>query len=406
MSARSSLDREIFQTFLASTFAVQESGMSKQSLSGLIEIHKAIAKDELPFDEILDLMAERARIVADATGIAIGLLTGNQLVYRAGSGSGAQYIGQHVTAVLSASARTSPRKEILRVDNAENDARIEAAICRGCDAKALLIIPFYNDHFMAGVLEVLFRDPHSFDVGEMRTYRMMAKLVEEAMAHDLLHRQKGELATRPANTQPAIEETPSLITGSWSDGNPTPGPSIAPVCNATATVPSAASSQCPDRQGTSTKFQLKHPSFLDSPWIFDATVLVIILGLAGWISLHQNEASTMERESITRASASGENVREESNNSVSKTASGTHQNNTSRPRFMRVQVGPNEVDYVAEDVTIRQFTTPVPLSRPTSVDERSDIGDDMTMHTNKYKAEVLPESGRGKSDAIHSAPRH
>jgi hypothetical protein len=390
---------------LASTFAVQESGMSKQSLSGLIEIHKAIAKDELPFEEILDLIAERARIVADATGIAIGLLTGNQLVYRAGSGSGAQFIGQQVTAVLSASARTSPRKEILRVDNAENDSRIEAAICRECDAKALLIIPFYNDHFMAGVLEVLFRDPHSFDVGEMRTYRMMAKLVEEAMARDLLHGQKGELATRPANTQPAIEETPSLITGSWRDGNPTPGPSVAPVCNATATVPSAVSSQCPpDRQGTSTKVQLKHPSFLDSPWIFDATVLVIILGLAGWISLHQHEAWTTERESITRTAPS--NVREESNNSVSNTPIGTHQNNVSRPRFMRVQVGPNEVDYVAEDVTIRQFTKPVPLSHPPSVDERSDIGDNVTVHTYKYKAEVLPESGRGKSDAIHSAPRH
>jgi len=407
MSARSSLDCDTFQTLLVSAFAVQESGMNRQSLSGLIEVHKAIAKDELPFEKILDLIADRARIVADATGIAIGLLSGNQLVYPAGSGSGAKYVGHHVTAVLSASARTGPRKEILRVDNAENDARIEAAICRECDAKALLIIPIYNDRFIAGVLEVLFTNPHSFDDGEIRTYRMMAKLVEEAMAHHLQDSQKGKRATHSAAAQPFVEQTASRIQGSRTDGDPTPNPSVARVCSATATVPGAISTQCsPSTQAASSKCLPKRASFRNPPWIFDAIVLVIMLGLAAWISLHQHIASTMERVSLTRTDASGEYVHKGSINNLSNTPSRTHHNNAARPRFMRVQVGPNEVDYVAEDVTIRQFTTPVPFSHPPSVDERFDIGDDVTVHTYKYKAEVLPESNRVKSDATHSAPRH
>jgi hypothetical protein len=405
MSARSGLDRETFQTVLASAFAVQESGMNKQSLSGIIEIHKAIAKDELPFDKLLDLIAGRARVVAGATGIAIGLLSGDQLVYRAGSGSGARYIGQHVTAVLSASTRTGQRKEILCVENAENDARIEAAICREWDAKALLIVPVYNTHSMAGVFEVLYRDPHRFDDGEMRTYRIMANLVQEAMTFQ--HSQKAKLTTRSTNTQPTVEKPPSRVQGPRSDGNPIPGPSVAPVRNATERIPSATRRQgSRPTQASSTRWPRKRAFFRNPRWTFDVPVLAVILGLAGWISLHQPVASTMERVPPTGTNPSGEHVLKGSINNLSNAPKGTHQNNAARPRFMRVQVGPNEVDYIAEDVTIRQFKKPVPLSHPPSVNDGFDSGDDVTEHTYKSTAEVSPESSRVKSDAIHSAPRH
>jgi len=213
MSAHFGFDRESFQTLLASAFAVEESGMNKQSLSAMIKLHNAIAKDGVAFETILDLIADHARIVADATGIAIGLLTGDQLIYRAGSGSGAQHIGQRVTAVLSVSAHTGPRKEILRVDNADSDPRIEAAICRECQAKALLILPICRDRIVAGVLEVIFSEAHTFDDREIRTYRMMGTLAEEAMARDLQLRQKGALTTETNATQPSVGKVPSERAG-------------------------------------------------------------------------------------------------------------------------------------------------------------------------------------------------
>jgi len=160
MSAHSGLDREAFQMLLASAFAIQESGISRQSLSALVEIHNSITRHER--QGILALIADRARMVANATGIAIGIITRDQLVYRAGSGCAAGYVGRQVTVVLSFSAHSGARKEILRVENAETDGRIEAAICRECEAKALLMIPIYRERVVAGVLEVLFSDPHIF----------------------------------------------------------------------------------------------------------------------------------------------------------------------------------------------------------------------------------------------------
>ena len=76
-------------------------------------------------------------------------------MYRAGSGCAASYVGRHITAVLSVSAHNEARGEILRVENAKADARIEGAICRQFEAQSLLILPIYNECAVRGVLEVL-----------------------------------------------------------------------------------------------------------------------------------------------------------------------------------------------------------------------------------------------------------
>src|ERR1051325_456051 len=47
MSARNRVDRESFQSLLANAFSVQQSGMTPQSLSSIIEIQRTISKDDI-----------------------------------------------------------------------------------------------------------------------------------------------------------------------------------------------------------------------------------------------------------------------------------------------------------------------------------------------------------------------
>jgi hypothetical protein len=389
MSAHSGLDSESFQTLLASAFAVQESGMNKESLSAMVEIQKEIAKGELPLEKILDLIADRARAVADATGVAIGLHSGNQLVYPSGSGSGTRYVGQSVTAVLSVSAQTGPRKEILRVENAENDCRIEAAICRESDANALLMIPIYRDQFVAGVLEVLFRDAHTFDDGEMRTYRMMANLVEEAMARDLKLRQKGAQATQLTAPQPSVGKAPAQVQGFRGEGQRTSPPPVIQVCDAPATAPRTIATLGPRTQEVPRiKSPIKRAFLADPRWSFGAAALMILLGVAVWMSLHQRATFTMEGGSRMMRSKDPEKHVLKATSGLND-SSGTQNRAAARPRFRRVQVGPNEVDYVAEDVTIRRFTNPPsPRLRPGSGFKQFDVGTDVTVRLFKDKPEV------------------
>ena len=75
----SSLDRGSFQRLLANAFAVQESQVDNQSLSAINEVQRLIGKGALDVDGAIHLIVDCARNVANATGVAIGLLKGDRL---------------------------------------------------------------------------------------------------------------------------------------------------------------------------------------------------------------------------------------------------------------------------------------------------------------------------------------
>src|SRR3982074_2252410 len=205
MSDSSSLDRESFQKFLANAYSVQQSQVDSQSLSAIVEIQRLIAKGDLDVDGTLHLIVDRTQDVANASGVAIGLLKGDQLVYRAGSGSAATYTGRSSTARLVVPADSKANCEILRVENAETDARIEAAVCRQFGAKSLLILLICHDEAVAGVLEIFFSEAHVFQDREVRTYRLMAGLVGEAMSQAARLEEDKTVAVAVPAPAPALE---------------------------------------------------------------------------------------------------------------------------------------------------------------------------------------------------------
>jgi len=74
LSSDPTLDRESFQELLASAFAVQESGMKRQSLTAILELQRSIREGQLDVDGAAHLIAEWARSVANASGVAMGRL--------------------------------------------------------------------------------------------------------------------------------------------------------------------------------------------------------------------------------------------------------------------------------------------------------------------------------------------
>ncbi len=183
MNTPPSPDRETLQQLLANAFAVQQSNINSQALSDIMILQRSVARGKVDLEGAMRLIVESARNVASATGVAIALLKGHQLTYCAGSGTVADCVGQHVTASLTVSANTRMNREILRVENAQTDTRIEAAICRQFGANALLILPIYNDGAIAGVLDVRFSEPHAFENREVQAYRLMAEQIEAALFH-------------------------------------------------------------------------------------------------------------------------------------------------------------------------------------------------------------------------------
>ena len=354
MSTDPALNRASFEKFLASASAVQKSGLDRQSLSALVELQRSIATGEPDLDRAMQMVADRARTVANATGVAVAQLVANELVYRAGSGSAADYVGRHVTAVLSASAPNEARGEILRVENAQADKRIEAEVCRLFGANALLIVPIYRERTVAGVIEVFFNEAHTFQDREVLTYRVMARLVEEAMFPDARPEQKKAAATQLTALSPVIEPVASAV--HKLQGND---------------------------ESAAQPVSLFAPNKLR--WNVAAAGFVAVLLIVGWIAYHHRSASPMDASSLHRSNAAQEQVSAkpsaESNRASEPetSAGGTADRKDIGAGFRRVRISQNEVDYIAEDVTIRHFTSKPARTQMRVGEKRVNFGEDVTV---------------------------
>jgi hypothetical protein len=293
MNTHSTLDRESFQEVLANAFAVQKSQMDTQSLSDIVQVQRSITSSNLDTDIAMRLIADRTRNVANATGVAIGLINGDQLVYRAGSGSAAAYTGRQVIATLSVPANTETRQEILRVENAQTDKRMEAAICRQFGATSLLILLVYHHHAVAGVLEIFFDKAHVFQDREVRIYRLMAGLVGEALSHAARDGQKKALAAEPSTVPHVIEQT-ALQTRK----GPSPGRSaeetpnkhaIDQACGADIAAGKLPAPEQPAEAATISSTQQETGGPLVKPRRNGTVAAVVtVLGIACWIAYSSN----------------------------------------------------------------------------------------------------------------------
>jgi hypothetical protein len=394
MRTHSSVDRESFQNFLESAFALQESGLDSQSLCSLLQVERAIATGEADQDWVMHLMADRARNVASATGVAIALLEKNQLVYRAASGSATTYVGRHLTAVLSVAPRSETPREILRVENAETDARIEAAICRQRGAKSLLILPIYHERTVAGLLEIFFSEAHTFEDPEVRIYRLMAGAVEHAIFREVQLGQKEVLASQPATVQLAVEQIEAQrqklleqpvqesalqsIFKRWMgrvrESAKAAGEFVhlSPSTKAVITITRSANSVLRELRGN-----------------VAAIVVVIAAMIAVWIAYDRSLPSPVG------PAASGSNAAGQQVSPALLPAKHTLRTPTvssriedskgKRSAFRPVRLGQNEVNYIAEDVTIRQFTPKTKYTQGSKRNEQVNIGDDVTVRYFTYK---------------------
>ena len=406
MSARANFNRESFQKLLADAFAVQESGIDSQSLLSLVELEKSNAMRERDVDQVLHLIAEDVCKVANATGAAIALFTGDQLFYRAASGSAATYVGKPGRAVLSASAHGKGRNEILRVEDAETDTRIQADVCRQFGARSLLILPIYRKDSVAGVVEVLFNDAHRFREQEVRTYRLMAGLVNEVVfSHNPVAHKKAA-ATQPTTVPRAVAQIAGQ-TRKEARAPTLPVPAntrqIRETCLPIALVPEELPLLLSRPKVLTT---ISHPvkrAVSRRYWWNVAGWKVAVAGVGGalviatWVKYDHQYASPLNSPVFKSSTAAQQELSipvkrtqqvllKSEMPTAPATASKAHKLVPARPR-----VGRNGIEYVGDDVTIRHFT-----SKPAEVQANHrhvDFGNDVTVRHFPSESRIAPAAG-------------
>jgi putative methionine-R-sulfoxide reductase with GAF domain len=390
MSSESSLNLESFQRLLASAFAVQESHIDSQFLSALVEVQRLITKGELGVEGAMDLVVDSAREVANAAGVAIGLLEGDQLLYKAGSGCSAAYKGNRVGASLTVSAHTKAKREILRVEDAQTDTRIEAAICRQFGAESLLILPIYHEGGLAGVLEILFEEAHCFQDREVSTYRLMAGLIETALLRRAQTEQRqpgaGEMLPQAGQLAPPKREEHS---DDWEMLYPRRGSRYQRWGSALAAIQELPALKQP---GVAARAMMQRARDFSSHVRHWNVILASVAGVIAIISLftfggHRPSSASGSSDSSKSAAAVGQFERaKESPGDGTTDSSGQpatvvlKEARLTGNTIRRVQVGRDEIDYLGDDVTVRHFAhKDSPQRRAVGASRVSYIGKDVTV---------------------------
>jgi GAF domain/PilZ domain/Sel1 repeat len=164
------------------------------------DIKRDLEARELGLDSALHLLAERARMFTGATGAAIAISRGAEMVCRASAGSTAPCIGTRFQPGAGFSGECVRRGVSLRCDDAESDARVERESCQALGIRSILASPLRADDSVIGLLEVFSERPNAFNANHGVFLEGLAEIAVAAAGHR---------AFAPADAS-AVHETPEL----------------------------------------------------------------------------------------------------------------------------------------------------------------------------------------------------
>ncbi|PYX51654.1 MAG: hypothetical protein DMG79_02680 [Acidobacteria bacterium] len=154
------------------------SGFRAVPLNEEIEIHTA----QLDLEPAISAITERAQHLTGATGAAIALRAGDEIVCRARAGRTAPDLGVRLQTDAGISAEAVRSGEIMLCHDAERNPRVDLASCRRLGVRSILVSPLRHYRRTLGVFEVLSSSPGAFDEGDVATMQLLSSMMVAAIS--------------------------------------------------------------------------------------------------------------------------------------------------------------------------------------------------------------------------------
>ena len=132
---------------------------------------------EIDLEPGISIIAEKAQMLTGATGAAIALRRGNEIVCRARTGRTAPDIGVRLQTDSGLSAECVRTGEVLLCNDAESNPRVDWASCRRMGVRSILVAPLRHFRRTLGVFEVLSSTPHAFDNNDVATMQFLSGMM-------------------------------------------------------------------------------------------------------------------------------------------------------------------------------------------------------------------------------------
>ena len=152
--------------------------------------------EETELDSALQLLVERAQYITGATGTALALPQGEEMVCRASAGASAPAVGARLQVRSGLTGESIARRQLLRCDNAESDPRVNLETCRALGIASIVVLPLLRrSGEVRGLFELFSDHPYAFEERDLIALERMADLTLTALD---LAEQRQNLVPAPA----------------------------------------------------------------------------------------------------------------------------------------------------------------------------------------------------------------
>jgi hypothetical protein len=153
------------------------------TLTILADIKRDLEARELGSESALHLLAERARMYTGATGAAIAIASGAEMICRASAGSTAPCIGTRFQPGAGFSGESVRRGATLRCDDTDADARVERESCQTLGIRSILASPLRSRDSVIGLIEVFSEKPRAFHANHEAFLEGLAEIAVAAAGY-------------------------------------------------------------------------------------------------------------------------------------------------------------------------------------------------------------------------------
>jgi GAF domain-containing protein len=188
--------REVPRPEVAAQAESEQAFASAQSASGAKPPSRAFrfpqTKTETALEEIcafdldlapaIDIITDRAQVMTRATGAAIALNRGRDIVCRARAGRTAPDLGVRLQTESGISGHCVRTGEILLCHDTESSPHVDPTISRRLGVRSILVSPIRYFHRTLGIFEVLSASPYAFDQRDVATLQLLSGMMVAAIS--------------------------------------------------------------------------------------------------------------------------------------------------------------------------------------------------------------------------------
>lgn len=153
------------------------------SLQRLLALQRSLLGARHSVDEVMQRVAGAAQEMTAAAGAVVELRDGDEMVYRAATGSAAGSEGLRLGVASSLSGACVASGETIVCQDSETDPRVDKAAARKVGARSMILIPLVHEQGTLGVLKVLSPEPAAFGDYDVAALELAAGLLAIGLAN-------------------------------------------------------------------------------------------------------------------------------------------------------------------------------------------------------------------------------